>query len=166
MVSMKKKYGGNPDVLATYYAWTNMRSRCNNAKVKGYENYGGRGITVCERWSRFKNFMADMGVRPPGMTLERKDNDKGYSPENCIWASRREQALNRRRTVWIEYEGIRLCAKDWAGRLGASLPNFRARAETRGWDYVAAIKSYATQPIGASRKGVKLINPRKAKRRS
>lgn len=80
----------------TYIAWGNMIARCTNSHHPSYPNYGGRGISVCERWAKFENFYADMGEKPVYLTLERLENNTSYFKENCKWASCAEQALNKR----------------------------------------------------------------------
>lgn len=102
-----------------YRAWNNMISRCHCPNWPKYHDYGGRGIRVCRRWRKsFQDFYADMGPCPPGMTLERIGNDKGYSPENCKWATYAEQLRNTRQTRFVTFKGETMCIADWAMRLG------------------------------------------------
>jgi hypothetical protein len=80
----------------TFLSWMNMRLRCENPNATQFKDYGGRGITVCARWADFDAFLADMGPRPEGLTLDREETDGNYEPGNCRWASRKEQQANRR----------------------------------------------------------------------
>jgi hypothetical protein len=113
-----------------YLAYAEMRKRCLNPNNHAYTRYGGRGITICQRWmDGYQNFLADMGRRPsPDHSLDRIDNEAGYSPENCRWALADTQAKNRRSSRMFTYEGRSYCMKDLAARLGVSLPTVRWRA--------------------------------------
>lgn len=95
-----------------------MKSRCQKKNFKQYKDYGGRGISVSEKWMKFENFLNDMGEQPKGMSLERIDNNKGYSSENCKWATEYEQKRNTRRNHWIEFRGEKKCLADWATEIG------------------------------------------------
>ena len=128
-----------------YGVWNSMRMRCGNPSTEAYRDYGARGITVCERWLKFENFYADMGDQPQGMSLDRIDNDKGYEPDNCRWASRGIQARNKRglHLLTVGEETHPLC--EWAEISGIRLQTiwFRLRL---GWSPEKAV----TQPIRKS----------------
>lgn len=109
--------------------WSNMVQRCTNPRNTSFADYGARGITVCERWRDFGNFLADMGEPPAGLTLEREQNDQGYEPGNCRWASRAEQALNKRTNRLLEVDGVAKPLKTWCTELG--LPYWTVHARLR-----------------------------------
>jgi hypothetical protein len=109
-----------------YRAWHQMMARCYKPNTHNYPRYGGRGITVCERWKDFSNFIADMGERPPRHSLERIDNNGPYSPENCRWATPMEQSSNMRINRRITAFGQTFHVAEWARRL--SIPEGRIRS--------------------------------------
>jgi hypothetical protein len=98
--------------------WHSMGQRCNNKKHKNYKDYSGRGITICKEWKKFENFFKDMGIRPKGASLDRKDNNKGYCKENCKWSTPKEQALNRRNNNVMALGEKSLCQSQWSDNLG------------------------------------------------
>lgn len=130
---------------AIHQAWRVMRDRCNNPNSKSYHNYGGRGIKVCERWESFSNFLSDMGVRPEGCDIDRIDNDKGYSPENCRWVTRSQNLRNTRIARMLTYKGEMLSEHVWAERYGLDHQTLKCRLKA-GWDVELALngKPYAT----------------------
>lgn len=103
----------------TYAVYRDMMTRCTNPKYPEFHLYGGRGISVCDRWAgAFENFFADMGSRPDGMTIDRKDVNGNYEPSNCRWATDEEQANNKRNSVFIEYQGKRQTVAQWSRDTG------------------------------------------------
>lgn len=130
-MSRKEPNGGVTTVsgkrVATpeYTSWQLMKDRCMNNKNKRWDRYGGRGITVCSRWMRFSEFIADMGLKPTNKhTLERVDNDSGYNPTNCVWATRLTQSRNRDYCVDYTYVGITAKSWEWAELLGVTMSAF------------------------------------------
>jgi len=132
-----------------YAVWRSMRSRCENANAEFYADYGGRGITVCPEWKKFSAFYRDMGEPPEGMTLERRDNDKGYSRENCRWATRAEQSRNQRSNLRITIGDETLPLADWAVRYGIKYATVHQRIR-KGWLPYFAV----TTPLVTKRKGI------------
>ena len=110
-----------------------MRQRCNNPHFPAYPHYGGRGIVICERWSRFENFLADMGNRPtPEHELDRIDNDGPYSPSNCRWTTCTVNQNNRRSNRILEWDGKRLTVAEWSRELGVKAATLYQRLH-QGW---------------------------------
>src|SRR5581483_5894279 len=102
-----------------YGCWANMLNRCRNENTPSYPNYGGRGITVCARWHKFENFIADMGPRPSRKhTIERKETNGNYEPGNCVWATRRVQNANKRNNHRLTIGGETRHVSEWARRAG------------------------------------------------
>ena len=117
----------------TYGIWSGMMRRCYQEYTFEYKSYGGRGIKVCERWHDVKNFIEDMGDAPSSdYSLDRVDNDGDYSPENCRWATRKEQARNTRRNVNITFNGVTKCMIEWSEYLGLSTSAIKYRLN-HGW---------------------------------
>jgi lambda repressor-like predicted transcriptional regulator len=115
-----------------------MRWRCTNPNNKDYASYGGRGITVCDRWQKLENFLADMGMPPDGFTIERRDVNGNYTPENCIWASQEVQQNNRRNNVKLTIGEKTLSMAQWEREVGVSQHCIRKRL-ARGWSHHEAV---------------------------
>lgn len=129
---------------AIYRAWANMKTRCNNSNFIDYAYYGGRGIRVCERWSSFGNFLADMqATHEPGLTLDRIDYNGDYSPENCRWVSTQDQANNKRNNRVIEYNGETHTLSEWARKLGIN----RSTLGMRFYKYQWSVERCLTESV-------------------
>jgi len=107
-----------------YKSWMHMKYRCMNPNSESYAEYGGRGITVCDEWLDFKNFLRDMGPRPPGHTLDRRDVNGPYTKENCKWSSSYEQSQNRRIARRIEFQGETKNLSEWCRLLKLTRRHF------------------------------------------
>ena len=130
-------------ITGEYRAWVSMLTRCYNSRSVFFSHYGARGIAACERWRHdFAAFLADMGPRPsPKHSLDRIDNDGGYEPGNCRWATRSEQARNKRNTQFITAYGVTLPIAEWAEATGINLGTLRSRIR-RGHTAEEAIPLY------------------------
>ena len=116
-----------------------MLTRCNNKNDTRYQWYGGRGITVCDRWSKFENFLADMGERPEKMTLDRIDTNGNYCPENCRWATNKQQHRNKRSNRLLTHDGETKCVAEWAETVGISQGALASRIDVYGWSVEKAL---------------------------
>lgn len=123
-----------------YHIWASMKQRCKNPNNHKYNDYGGRGITVCNEWEVFDNFYnwsVDNGYKE-GLTIDRIDNDKGYSPDNCRWATQTEQARNKRNTIFLELDGERKPLPEWADEKNIPSSVIRKRLKM-GWSVNEAL---------------------------
>jgi hypothetical protein len=123
----------------TYSCWAHIIQRCKNENDSAYKNYGGRGIKVCERWYKFENFLTDMGEQPPRHSIERIDNNGNYSPENCKWATYKEQHNNKRVNHWIEFNNQRKTLRQWADKLGINKSTLSKRINRSNWPIEKAL---------------------------
>lgn len=149
---------GQPDEHHPYYrVWERMKHRCYSQSSNSYPRYGGRGITVCDRWkASLANFVEDMGPRPEGATLDRIDNNKGYCPENCKWSTRQEQASNRRDNVNVTFNGKTQTAEAWAREYGLSGAAIVIARLSRGWSIEKTLTTPPQATNGNAKRNVTL----------
>lgn len=124
----------------TYKIWAGMKSRCLRKKHESYKNYGGRGIKVCKRWMKFENFLADMGERPRGLSIDRINVSGNYERKNCRWATAKEQANNKRKVRLITHDGVTMSFNQWCRLRNLSYMALHARL-VRGWSFGDAIST-------------------------
>jgi hypothetical protein len=147
--SLKHGNARRKKTTRAYRIWNGMIKRCSNSKMPSYKNYGGRGITVCNRWlDSFENFLVDMGEPTADLTLDRLDNDGSYCKENCAWRTPIDQARNRRNTIRWTFNGLTLTLSEWAEKVGISQKSLDARYR-RGW----SIERILTSPLDMTRLG-------------
>ena len=123
----------------THVSWSAMVTRCFNVDHKHFAVYGGRGITVCERWLHYENFVEDMGERPPGTSIDRIDGDGDYEPGNCRWATKQQQQNNLRSNRYLTIEGRTQTVAEWARERGLKKNTVYARL-FNGWSAEDALK--------------------------
>lgn len=141
-MSVRNTTHGLSHKIPEYKSWTEMRARCLNPDSSAYPNYGGRGIKVCKRWDKFKNFLEDMGPRPSLLhSLDRwPDNDGDYKPSNCRWATDKEQNRNKRNNFIVNYKGQEMCLAEAADQCGIDSRTLWKRIVMRGWEVNRALE--------------------------
>lgn len=138
----KDRHGHARRNTSTYGIWRGMKQRCLNKLAGEYPNYGGRGIKVCDRWLKFDNFLADMGVRPAGHHLDRLDNNGHYEPNNCAWVTPKQNQRHTRKSRMITAFGETKCLSAWAESKGIKPLTLHKRLVC-GWDVELAL----TKPV-------------------
>lgn len=133
--------------------WSQMVSRCKNPEHPAFSRYGGRGITVCDQWLDFGTFVADVGERPAGASIDRIDNGRGYEPGNVRWADRKQQGRNKRNNHLVTAHGETLPISAWAEKTGLSGTVIRRRIAHLGWSHEDAVSRPATPNRPAPRRG-------------
>ncbi len=135
------------EVMPVYKVWSSIIQRCTNPRNAKYQDYGGRGITVCERWRDFDHFYKDVGPKPfQGAQIDRIDNDKGYLPGNVRWATRQENQRNRRANHTLTCKGVTRCIQEWSEVTGIK-PNTILTRIRRGWRPEQALEIERREPL-------------------
>lgn len=148
--STKHGHSSSKTVTPTYHSWVGMTQRCTNPKNSSYPNYGGRGIKVYGPWLTFANFLADMGEKPPGTSLNRINNDGNYEPGNCQWSSNKHQARNRRNNHNLTFHGETHSIAEWSELLDIRSTTINDRLSS-GWDVEKALST----PDGTSQDNIR-----------
>lgn len=144
-----RKHGMSPasGCISEYSIWAGIKQRCLNKNSKHFKDYGGRGITLCEEWMEFTGFFRDMGHRPtPKHSIDRINNDGGYCPENCRWATRKEQCRNTRKTIMIEFNGESVPLVVAAELIGINEHTLYQRLFRHGWAIEDALSIPTQKP--------------------
>lgn len=132
-------YGHRKSSTPLYHVWENILQRITNPNNRSYHRYGGRGIKICEQWKDFRSFAIDMEPSyKPGLWIERVDNDGDYTPENCVWATRQQQSLNKSNIRMLEFNGEKMPLAHWAKRIGIDKTTLRLRLNA-GWSIPEAL---------------------------
>ncbi len=147
VVARSTKHGltpANAKPPPVYHSWSGMKARVTNPNNMHYASYGGRGITICEKWMTFTGFLEDMGDKPKGTSLDRIDNNGNYCKENCRWSTPKEQSRNKRNNNLVEYNGKTQTVSSWAEELGISDSSMHERLEN--WSIKRAVSEPAIDP--------------------
>lgn len=138
---IKHGYGYRKKRPQIYNTWSDMIQRCTNSHTFNYSRYGGRGITICERWRNFENFLEDMPGWEPGLQIDREDNDGNYCKSNCRWVTRKQNQRNTRRNRLLTFLNKTQCMAEWAEQTGISSSIIWQRLK-RGWSIEKTLTTF------------------------